>query len=171
MARRPRYRLPGVAQYVLSRGHNGNPVFTDRHHYLTFRDVVEECAIETGCDVHAYAFVPSEVHLLMTPWVMDGIPKFVQSVGRIYGRYFNKCQQRRGTLWDGRYRASLIEPGLSTLMVQAYIEHVPFEKHGGSVSVGLSSRMATSCKRADSMLREHSGNAALEGCHRSEGVV
>jgi putative transposase len=47
------------------------------------------------------------VHLLVTPRKPLAIAKLMQSVGRHYVRYVNDRYCRSGTLWEGRYKASL----------------------------------------------------------------
>lgn len=51
----------------------------------------------------------NHVHLFITPHREPGIGKVMQSVGRSYVRYFNDTYHRKGTLWEGRYRATLLD--------------------------------------------------------------
>jgi putative transposase len=50
----------------------------------------------------------NHVHLLVTPYTKDVIGKLMQRLGRYYVQYFNHCYKRSGTLWEGRYKATLI---------------------------------------------------------------
>jgi len=51
----------------------------------------------------------NHVHLLATPARADSISKVFQSVGRRYVQYFNYTSKRSGTLWEGRYRATVVD--------------------------------------------------------------
>jgi putative transposase len=53
--------------------------------------------------------VTHHVHLLATPGRADGISKTFQSPGRRYAQYFNHACQRGGALWEGRYRATVLD--------------------------------------------------------------
>jgi putative transposase len=64
-------------------------------------------------------------HLLATPETEDGIPHMMQAVGRRYVRYFNDRQQRTGTLWEGRYRSTLIQAERYLLACMVYIDLNP----------------------------------------------
>jgi putative transposase len=74
--------------------------------------------------VHAFALMPNHVHLLMTPQSEDSLAKTMQSLGRRYAQYFNQRHRRSGTIWEGRYRSSLIDPDYF-LRCQRYIELNP----------------------------------------------
>lgn len=51
----------------------------------------------------------NHIHLLATPAKADSISKVFQSVGRKYVQYFNFTYKRSGTLWEGRYRATVVD--------------------------------------------------------------
>ncbi len=67
----------------------------------------------------------NHVHLLVTPHLESSIGKMVQMVGRYYVQYFNYCYRRTGTLWEGRYKASLIDSERYLLTCMRYIELNP----------------------------------------------
>jgi putative transposase len=69
--------------------------------------------------------MPNHFHLLVTPWEDNGIGKLMQSVGRYYVQHFNRRYDRTGTLWEGRYRATLIDPSTYLLRCSRYIELNP----------------------------------------------
>jgi putative transposase len=49
------------------------------------------------------------VHLLLTPPQPQEVPRLIISPGRRYVRYINKTYHRTGTLWDSRYKSSLVQ--------------------------------------------------------------
>ncbi len=76
-------------------------------------------------DTHAYVLMTNHVHLLVTPNQTDGIARMMQSVGRRYVQYVNYCNKRSGTLWEGRYKASLVQSERYLLVCSRYIELNP----------------------------------------------
>ena len=124
MARQARTIIPGQAMHVMVRGTNREVLFfsdADRRIYL---DWLREAARQFGSVVHAFALMPNHVHLLITPQNADSLAKTMQSLGRRYAQYFNQQQHRSGTIWEGRYRSSLIDPDYF-LRCQRYIELNP----------------------------------------------
>jgi len=67
----------------------------------------------------------NHVHLLITPDTATGIGQVMQSLGRYYVQYFNYCYRRTGTLWEGRYKATLIDAESYLLTCYRYIELNP----------------------------------------------
>lgn len=125
MARQPRFILPGYPQHIIQRGNNRNLIFTNDADRLFYLDKLDAACIEFDCSIHAYVLMSNHVHLLITPGMDAGIGKVMQSLGRCYVRYFNWRHQRTGTLWEGRYRASLVETERYLLACYRYIELNP----------------------------------------------
>ena len=125
MPRLCRYFLQDVPQHVVQRGNNRQPVFFRDLDYDFFLACLNDAAIIYGCDIHAFALLPNRIHLLTTPQEADSVPKMMQSIGRRYVQHFNSAYQRSGTLWEGRYRACLVEPGDHLLDCYRYIELNP----------------------------------------------
>jgi putative transposase len=69
--------------------------------------------------------MPNQVHLLSTPADEQGMSRMMQSVGRRYGAAFNRRHQRSGTLWEGRFRAAVIDPARHFLEVCVYMDTHP----------------------------------------------
>lgn len=125
MARLPRYAVPGQPQHVIQRGNNRSVLFAAAKDYQFFRDCLQTACEHHGSQVHAYVFMTNHVHLLMTPKTESAIGKVMQSVGRRYVQYFNYTSGRTGTLWEGRYRATLIDTERYLLSCYRYIELNP----------------------------------------------
>jgi len=125
MARRPRFNLPGVSQHVIQRGNNRTPCFfaeTDFEYYLV---CLADSARKYNCLIHAYVLMTNHVHLLLTPHADYAISQLMQSLGRKYVRYINDQYQRTGTLWEGRYKASLVDSENYLFTCMRYIEMNP----------------------------------------------
>lgn len=80
---------------------------------------------ETGCALHAYVLMTNHVHLLLTPTKAEAVPKLVISLGRRYVQYINRSYRRTGTLWDSRYKSSLVQAETYLIACQRYIELNP----------------------------------------------
>lgn len=122
MARLPRLVLPGHAHCVIQRALPGETAFADdadRQHYLLH---LREAAVRHRLALHAWALLDGEVQLLATPPDTVAIGLCVQDVGRRYVSAYNRRHARRGTLWDGRYRAAVVEPGSLLLTMLALID-------------------------------------------------
>jgi putative transposase len=125
MARLPRFVLPGYPQHIVQRGNNRQRILRDEPDYWFLWERLQAAAEKFRCDVHAYALMPTHFHLLVTPWQENGIGKLMQYVGRYYVQYFNHRYDRTGTLWEGRYRATLLDPSAYLLLCSRYIELNP----------------------------------------------
>ena len=125
MPRLPRYVLPGQPQHVIQRGNNRCPIFTTDRDYTCFREFLHMASTRQGCHIHAYVFMTNHIHLLVTPDSVDSIAKTMQSVGRSYVQYFNRTHQRSGTLWEGRYKATIIDTEHYLFTCYRYIELNP----------------------------------------------
>ncbi|MBK1724112.1 transposase [Thiocystis violacea] len=122
MARLPRFLMPGYPQHVIQRGNNRQQILFEEEDYWFIWDKIGVAAEKFQCDIHAYVLMPNHFHLLVTSYLENGIGKLMQYVGRYYVQYFNNRYDRTGTLWEGRYRATLVDPKHYLLAVSHYIE-------------------------------------------------
>jgi len=125
MARLPRLTLPGYPHHIIQRGNNRQAVFSSAADYQTLLRLLDESARKSGVALHAYVLMDNHFHLLATPSTADGLPQMMQAAGRRYVRYFNDSQGRSGTLWEGRYRATVIEAERYLLPCMAYMDLNP----------------------------------------------
>jgi len=125
MARRPRQAIAAYPYHVIQRGNDRRRVFVDdvdRRQYLAW---LADAAGEHGLAVHAYVLMDNHVHLLATPATDDALSTAMQAIGRRYVRWFNRRHERTGTLFEGRFRSSLVEADRYLLACQRYIELNP----------------------------------------------
>lgn len=125
MARLPRLSFPGLPHHVIQRGHNGQAIFLQSSDYQYMLELILEYAREFDVAVHGYVLMPNHFHMLVTPSAADGLPQMLQSIGRRYVRYFNDAQARTGTLWDGRYRCTVLQPEKYVLSCMVYMDVNP----------------------------------------------
>lgn len=125
MARQPRLALPGYPHHVIQHGNNRQEIFVTAADYQFWLDLLKASARQFEVAVHAYVLMPNHVHLLVTPATSEGLSRMMQAIGRSYVRYFNQAHQRSGTLWEGRYKSTLIQPDRYLLACMAYIDLNP----------------------------------------------
>ena len=111
--------------HIVQRGHNRDACFFGEDDYLAYRHWLGEALKESGCVLHAYVLMTNHVHLLLTPSKPQDLPRLIISLGRRYVQYINKTYRRTGTLWDGRYKSSLVQAERYLLLCQRYIELNP----------------------------------------------
>jgi putative transposase len=125
MARLPRYAIKNQPQHIIQQGRNGQQIFFEEQDYRYYHDCLDAAAFNYQLKIHAYVLMPSHVHILATPNQIDSIPRTIQSIGRNYVQYFNECCGGSGTLWEGRYRATVIDSKNYLLLCSRYIESNP----------------------------------------------
>lgn len=125
MARPPRLVVPGYPHHLIQRGNNRQPIFLDDVDRRQFLDALREVSRTHGVAVHAYVLMGNHVHLLATPEDADGLSRMMQSLGRRYVAWFNHRHQRTGTLWEGRFKLSVVDSDAYFLSCQRYIELNP----------------------------------------------
>jgi putative transposase len=124
-ARKPRHFLANVPCHIISRGNNHNVCFFADDEYIFYLKCLNDACLKYAVSVHAYVLMTKHIHLLMTSSELMSIPKIMQSVGRRYVQYINKTYRRICTLWEGRYKASIIDAEAYLLACCRYIELNP----------------------------------------------
>lgn len=157
MARLPRVVLPGLPLHVVQRGNNRCDIFRDDKDRRFFLVCLQEGCEEYLCDVHAYVLMTNHVHVLLSPRTEDGPPRLMQSVGTRYVQYFNSRYERIGTLWQGRYKATVVDTEGYFLVCARYIELNPVR--AGMVSAPAAYAWSSYARNAlagrDPLVREH----------------
>lgn len=125
MARLPRYAIKNQPQHIIQRGRDGTQIFFEEQDYQYFHDCLEAAAYNYRLKIHAYVLMPNHVHILATPGNTDSISRTTQSIGRNYVQYINEYFDTSGTLWEGRYRATVVDSKAYLLTCSRYIELNP----------------------------------------------
>lgn len=125
MARLPRLTVPGYPHHLIQRGNNRQAIFAAKADYETLLAMLHENARKFEVELHAYVLMSNHFHLLATPTTQTGLPSLMQAVGRRYVRHFNQSQGRSGTLWEGRYRSTLIQADRYLLACMVYLDLNP----------------------------------------------
>ena len=122
MPRAPRYEITGCPQYAAQIGHNSQPLFRNTVDFCVYRDALKDALSECDCDLHAFRFGDARVDLLVTQHSPGGVSRLMQHVGRRYAAYFNRTYFRTGTLYAGRYKSALVQPGRFAFACQRLID-------------------------------------------------
>lgn len=125
MARLARLALAGCVHHVLQRGIDRRPIFRDPTDFRRMLEDLAAVARQGPLAVHAYVLMPDHFHLLVTPADARALSRSMQSLGRRYVRWFNGRHARAGTLWEGRFRSTVLEPERYLLDCMRYVEMNP----------------------------------------------
>jgi len=163
MPRRPRIFVPGHPVHVIQRGNNKGQVFFGPKDAQTYLDWLKEAADEHGLAVHVYVLMSNHIHLLVSPETVHALPRAMRDLNWRFSRHINGTQARTGSLWEGRYRASLIEAEDYFFACSRYIELNPV-RAGLAPSPGAyrwSSYKANAEGKADPVVTPHAVYEAL----------
>ena len=163
MPRLPRIVLPGQPQLILQRSHRAQAIFHAEGDYRFYLDSLAGAAERYGGDVHAYVLMPDHVRLLITPHTDNSIARILQQVGRSFARYLNSAYQRSGSLWDGRYKAAIIDSEHYLLACYRYLELDPVRSMLAAQpgDYPWSSYRAHALGEPDALIRDHALYQAL----------
>lgn len=125
MARLPRYTIKNYPQLIMQRGIDQQDVFFHDDDYQCYLECLGAAAMVNRLKIHAYVLMPDHVQLLASPGTDQGISKTLQSLGRNYSQYLNNNYWRGGALWEGRYRATILDAKDYLLKCSRYIEQNP----------------------------------------------
>lgn len=169
MARLPRIIVPGQPQHVIQRGNNRETIFVVDEDYRFYLEKLGEGCQRHDCELHAYVLMTNHVHLLITPYAEEGLGKVLQWLGRYYVQYFNHRYKRSGTLWEGRYKATLLNSEQYLLICYRYIELNPVRAGmvNHPVDYPWSSYHANALGKPDEYLVPHALYQRL-GCSENE---
>ncbi len=125
MARPSRLAIAGQAHHVTQRSVGQQPAFIDDIDRATYLSDLRQAARDCQVTLQAYVLMTDHVHLVATPSRREGLGQMMQRIGRRYVAYFNRRHQRSGALWDGRFRAAVLDPEQFVLCCLAHIERNP----------------------------------------------
>jgi REP-associated tyrosine transposase len=157
MARLARLTVPGHPHHILQRGNNRQPIFVSDADYETLLSMLEDSTRKSQVAIHGYVLMSNHFHLLATPETAQAIPQMMQAVGRRYVRYFNQRQGRTGTLWEGRYKSTLVEAERYLLACMVYIDLNPVRAGlvADPAEYGWSSHAYYTGRRNDRLITPH----------------
>jgi len=124
MARKPRVFYPGAFYHVTLRGNAGQAVFFDNRDRTRFYLLLQEGIERFRHRIHAFCLMSNHVHLAIQ---VGDIPlsRILQNLSFRYTRWINWCQRRSGHLFQGRYKAVLVDADAYLLELTRYIHLNP----------------------------------------------
>jgi putative transposase len=125
MARLPRLIVPLQPHHVIQQGNDRQLIFREPEDYQRFLGWLKESAKEYKVAIHAYVLMPDQWQLLATPADADGLAQAMQRVGRYYVPWFNAKYGRSGSLFQGRYKTSVVDAAPFFMQCSLYIEYLP----------------------------------------------
>jgi putative transposase len=161
--RKPRFFLADIPVHIVQRGHSQEPVFFEDSDYRAYLDWLAEAAEHYECAIHAYVLMTNHIHILATPRKRDSVSRMMQYVGRRYVPYVNDTYGTSGSIWEGRFKASLIQAERYLLACMRYIELNPVRANmtAGPGQYRWSSYRANAQGKADELITPHALYVAL----------
>jgi putative transposase len=157
MPRLTRVAPIGIPQHVIQRGNNHQACFGSDEDMKAYASWLKDYAYQFKVEIHAWVFMTNHTHILCTPKIDGGVSKMMQSLGRMYVSYFNYTYKRTGTLWEGRYKACLVQSEQYLMEVYRYIELNPVRASmvTDPADYSWSSYQCNALGKKSSMLTEH----------------
>ena len=125
MPRKPRLQAAGLPVHIIQRGNNRQACFFAEEDYLFFLDHLAKLAKRFRCSLHAYVLMTNHFHLLLTSDLDSGPSLLMKFLGQRYVQYVNRIYKRSGSLWEGRFRSSLVQTERYVLGCYRYIVASP----------------------------------------------
>jgi len=128
MARQPRLILPKQPHHILQRANEPQRIFRDGEDYTQFLGWLKDAARGYKVAIHAYALLPTHLHLLATPPDEASLGAMMQKIGRLYVPWYNAKYARAGGLFEGRFRTAVVDTDRHFLMCSRFIELAPMRE-------------------------------------------
>lgn len=111
--------------HIIQRGNNRQVCYFADEDYQFFLHQLARLAKRFRCALHAYVLMTNHFHLLLTPELEVGASLLMKFLGQRYVQYVNRAYKRSGSLWEGRFRSSLVQTERYVLGCYRYIEMNP----------------------------------------------
>lgn len=124
MARKPRLHYPGACYHVILRGNAGQDVFFNIQDQSRFFLLLQEGIEKYGHRIHGYCLMTNHIHLIVQVDEVS-LSRIMQNVSFRYTSYINRRLKQAGHLFQGRYKAILIDADSYLLQLIRYIHNNP----------------------------------------------
>lgn len=155
--------IPNAPLHITQRGVDRCATFLAGEDFARYLSTLRFASETAGCAVHAYVLMSNHVHLLVTPTDAEAPTRLMRSLGASYVRYFNERYRRTGTLWEGRFRSTVVSSERYFFTCSRYIECNP-QRAGMTSDPGAypwSSFQRNALGSFDPLLTEHPLYTAL----------
>jgi len=117
--------MPNCPHHIVQRGHDRNEVFIEAVDYHSYLKTLREFKEAFGVRIYAYCLMTNHVHLLLEPSTPSGIGQLMKRLAGRQTRFRNRQENRRGTLWEGRYKSSIVDADDYLMACVRYVELNP----------------------------------------------
>ena len=124
MPRKPRIHYPGALYHVMLRGNAGDPVFFDESDRYRFYLLLQEGTVRFGFRIHAFCCMTKHIHLGLQVGDIP-LPRIMQNLSLRYTAWVNRRRRRTGHVFQGRYKALLVDADSYLLELVRYIHLNP----------------------------------------------
>lgn len=124
MARKPRIHYPGAFYHVMLRGNSGADIFYDDDDRYRFYLLLQQCTERYHCRIHAFCLMDNHLHLAIQVGTVP-LSRIMQNLSFRYTRWVNWRKKRIGHLFQGRYKAIVIDLDSYLLQLTAYLHLNP----------------------------------------------
>lgn len=129
MSRPLRVEYPGAVYHITCRGNEKKAIFIDGVDRESFLEILVQSKNIFGVRVYAYVLMDNHFHLLLeTP--LGNLSQFMRRFNITYTSYFNRCYNRVGHLFQGRYKSILVEKESYLSELSRYIHLNPVRIKG-----------------------------------------
>lgn len=129
MARKLRVALPNIPVHIRKTGINQEAIFLDMQDYENFYFLLRDISQKLDIKIYAYVILKESFEIVISSKQEENISKFMQVLGQQYVLYYNKKYGRTGTIWEGRYKSSLIEKEIFLSKVISYIDYISIKNN------------------------------------------
>mgnify|MGYP001606169110 CR=1 FL=1 len=132
MGRPLRIEYAGALYHVTSRGNERRKIFRDNTDRITFIEILKDYHDRFGVLIHSYVLMDNHYHLILeTP--RGNLLKVMHGINSRYTVYFNRRHKRSGHLFQGRYKAIIVDKDAYLIPLSRYV-------HLNSVKAGMAER-------------------------------
>lgn len=128
MARKPRIHAPGATYHVILRGNARQDIFSDDKDRYRFYEILQKSCERYQCRVHAFCLMTNHVHLELQVGGFS-LSRIMQNISQRYTQWFNWRHKKSGHVFQGRYKAVMVDANEYLLELAAYIHLNPVRAH------------------------------------------
>src|SRR5882724_1457672 len=123
--RKPRIHFQGALYHVIARGNQRQKIFLKPSDQCRYLGILGQKAASHSIKIYAYCLMPNHIHLLLEQSSYCTLSRYMQGLQTAYTKYFNKAHRKSGHLFQGRYKAFLVERDSYLLELVRYIHLNP----------------------------------------------
>lgn len=126
MPRQPRRKSHSDVYHCMLRGINKQDIFFENKDYLEFQDIIRKSKKTYSYQLYSYVLMPNHVHLEIKD-ENQKVSQIIHSIATSYANYFNKKYERKGHLFENRFKSKTVENAYYILNLVRYIHQNPLK--------------------------------------------